>query len=179
MSTTLSGRVETLRTRFGLVLAPATACCASRQRWSSSGSSKPLLGCGRRWKGRAERIGRPGRRRLCRFTTRRVTTTKKSPAFGLPGILRLFFCLSVCLSVCLSGRADSTVAIHGGRLRARFMAMTDLAPRVARRTLSGLLHFGVLKAATSRAPVAFAVPLKSLRFLFPRLWPEAEADGAD
>ena len=63
--------------------------------------------------------------------------------------------------------------------RARFMAMTGLAPRVARRTLSGLLHFGVLKAATSRAPVAFAVPLKSLRFLFPRLWPEAEADGAD
>jgi len=70
-------------------------------------------------------------------------------------------------------------AIAGPIERARFMAMTGLAPRVARRTLSSLLHFGVLKAATSRAPVAFAVPLESLRFLFPRLWPEAEADGAD
>jgi len=70
-------------------------------------------------------------------------------------------------------------AIAGPIERARFMAMTGLAPRVARRTLSSLLHFGVLKAATSRSPVAFAVPLKSLRFLFPRLWPEAEAEGAD
>ncbi len=70
-------------------------------------------------------------------------------------------------------------AIAGPIGRARFMTMTGLAPRVARRTLSSLLHFGVLKAATSRAPVAFAVPLKSLRFLLPRLWPEAEADGAD
>jgi hypothetical protein len=70
-------------------------------------------------------------------------------------------------------------AIAGPIERARFMAMTGLAPRVARRTLSSRLHFGVLKAATSRAPVAFAVPLKSLRFLFPRLWPEAEADSAE
>ncbi len=70
-------------------------------------------------------------------------------------------------------------AISGPIERARFMAMTGLAPRVARRILSSLLHFGVLKAATSRAPVTFAIPLESLRFLFPRLWPEAEADVAD
>ncbi len=70
-------------------------------------------------------------------------------------------------------------AIAGPIERGRFMAMTGLAPRVARRTLASLLHFGVLRAATSRAPVTFAVPLKSLRLLFPRLWPEAEADGAD
>jgi len=43
-------------------------------------------------------------------------------------------------------------AISGSIERARFMAMTGLAPRVARRVLSSLLHFGVLKAATSRAP---------------------------
>ena len=57
------------------------------------------------------------------------------------------------------------------------MAMTGLSPRVARRVLASLLGYGVLQSSTPRAPVAFAVPLKSLRFLFPRLWPEAEADA--
>jgi hypothetical protein len=69
------------------------------------------------------------------------------------------------------------VAVFGPLERARFLAMTGLPQRTARRVLASLLHFGVLKAETSRAPVQFAVPLKSLRFLFPRLWPEAEADS--
>ena len=56
------------------------------------------------------------------------------------------------------------------------MAMTGLPPRTARRVLSSLLDYGVLEAKTSRSAVTFAVPLKSLRFVFPRLWPEAEAD---
>jgi hypothetical protein len=55
--------------------------------------------------------------------------------------------------------------------------MTGLPPRAARRVLASLIDFGMLKAATSRAPVAFATPLKSLHFLFPGLWPEAEADS--
>ncbi|MEW6221574.1 MAG: Fic family protein [Thermodesulfobacteriota bacterium] len=58
--------------------------------------------------------------------------------------------------------------------RARFMAMTGLPPRTGRRVLASLLDWGLLTAASSRAPVAFAVPLRGLRFLFPRLWPEAE-----
>jgi len=67
-------------------------------------------------------------------------------------------------------------ALFGPVERARFMAMTGLPPRTARRVLSSLLDYGILEAKTSRAPVTFAVPLKSLRFVFPRLWPEAEAD---
>lgn len=69
------------------------------------------------------------------------------------------------------------VALTGSVERARFMAMMGLQPRVARRVLASLLDFGVLESATTRAPVSFAVPFKSLRFLFPRLWPEAEADS--
>jgi hypothetical protein len=57
------------------------------------------------------------------------------------------------------------------------MAMTGLATRTARRVLASLLDYGVLESATPRGAVHFAVPLKSLRFLFPRLWPEAEADA--
>jgi Fic family protein len=70
------------------------------------------------------------------------------------------------------------VAVFGPIERGRFMAMTGLPQRTARRVLASLLHYGVLKADTSRAPVVFAVPLRSLRFVFPRLWPEAEADVA-
>lgn len=68
------------------------------------------------------------------------------------------------------------VAVFGPLERTRFMAMTGLPARTARRVLASLLHYGVLRTETSRAPVVFAVPLRSLRFLFPRLWPEAEAD---
>ena len=69
-------------------------------------------------------------------------------------------------------------AIFGPVERARFMAMTGLSPRTARRVLSSLLDYGVLHSETPRGRVHFAVPLKSLRFVFPRLWPEAEADLA-
>lgn len=68
------------------------------------------------------------------------------------------------------------VALASAVERARFIAMTGLPDRTARRVLASLLDFGVLSSPTSRAPVTFAVPLRSLRFLFPRLWPEAEAD---
>jgi Fic family protein len=69
-------------------------------------------------------------------------------------------------------------AIFGPVERARFMAMTGLSARTARRVLASLLDYGVLESETSRGAVHFAVPLKSLRFLFPRLWPEAEADAS-
>ncbi len=66
------------------------------------------------------------------------------------------------------------VAITGPLERSRFTAMTGLPPRTARRVLASLLDFGVLSADGPRSPVRFGVPLPSLRFLFPRLWPEAE-----
>jgi hypothetical protein len=69
------------------------------------------------------------------------------------------------------------VALTGPLERARFIAMTGLPTRTARRVLSSLLDFGVLQADGPRSPVRLGVPLASLRFLFPRLWPEAEQDA--
>ncbi|MDX2052734.1 MAG: Fic family protein [Polyangiaceae bacterium] len=70
------------------------------------------------------------------------------------------------------------VALVGPVERSRFMAMTGLPPRTARRILASLIDYGVLVASTPRAPVTFAVPQSSLRLLFPRLWPEAESSAA-
>lgn len=70
------------------------------------------------------------------------------------------------------------VAIAGPVERARFMAMTGLPERTARRVLASLLDWGLLTASSPRSPVSFALPLPALRFLFPRLWPEAETDTA-
>jgi Fic family protein len=69
------------------------------------------------------------------------------------------------------------VAMVGPVERARFMAMTGLPERTARRVLASLLDWRLLTSPSPRAPVNFAVPLASLRFLFPRLWPEAEVDA--
>lgn len=69
-------------------------------------------------------------------------------------------------------------AITGPMERSRFVSMIGSGERTGRRILASLLDYGVLSSESSRAPVAFAVPLNSLRFLFPRLWPEAEADPA-
>ncbi len=69
------------------------------------------------------------------------------------------------------------VAMAGPVERARFMVMTGLPERTARRLLASLLDWGLLTSPSTRAPVNFAVPLASLRFLFPRLWPEAEVDA--
>ena len=75
---------------------------------------------------------------------------------------------------------SSGVAAEPGYVleRARFIAMTGLPPRTARRVLASLLDFGVLHADGPRSPVRLSVPLASLRFLFPRLWPEAEQDAS-
>jgi Fic family protein len=66
------------------------------------------------------------------------------------------------------------VALTGPMERGNFIAMTGLPPRTARRVLSSLLDFGLLKAESRVGPVSFTVPLRSLRWLFPRLWPEAD-----
>ena len=67
-------------------------------------------------------------------------------------------------------------AMAGPVERAKFISMTGLGDRTGRRVLASLIDFGVLESESTRAPVIFSVPLKSLRFLFPRLWPEAEVD---
>jgi chromosome segregation and condensation protein ScpB len=70
------------------------------------------------------------------------------------------------------------VALSGPLERGRFPAITGLPPRTARRVLASLLAFGLLLEESPRSPVRFGVPLASLRFLFPKLWPEAEPPDA-
>ena len=67
------------------------------------------------------------------------------------------------------------VAIAGPVERSRFIAMTGLPPRTARRLLASLISFQLLEEDSPRSPVRFGIPLASLRLLFPRLWPEAES----
>ncbi len=68
------------------------------------------------------------------------------------------------------------VAMAGPLDRSRFIGMTGLGERTGRRVLASLLDYGVLAADSTRAPVSFVVPQKSLRFLLPNLWPEAEVE---
>jgi len=68
------------------------------------------------------------------------------------------------------------VAMAGPLDRSRFVTMTGLGERTGRRVLTALLDYGVLTATTTRAPVEFAIPFMSLRYLFPSLWPEAEVE---
>ena len=68
------------------------------------------------------------------------------------------------------------VAMAGPIERSRFVAITGLGERTGRRVMASLIDFGVLTADSPRGPLKFAVPLQSLRFLFPNLWPEVETD---
>ncbi len=67
------------------------------------------------------------------------------------------------------------VALTGPLERSRFLATSGLPVRTARRVLASLLDFGVLKSGSRLGPVYFQIPFDSLRWLFPRLWPEAES----
>lgn len=62
--------------------------------------------------------------------------------------------------------------------RLQFKAMTGLAARTADRVLAELFKIGILTSPSARGPVELAIPLSHFRWLFPRLWPEAEATGA-
>ena len=68
------------------------------------------------------------------------------------------------------------VAMTGPIERAKFVKMTGLSVRTGRRVLASLLDFGVLTETSPRSSVSFGVPLRSLRYLFPNLWPEAEGN---
>jgi len=61
--------------------------------------------------------------------------------------------------------------------RAQFKAMTGLAARTAERVLTDLFKIGILTSPSPRGPLELAIPLSLFRWLFPRLWPEAEATG--
>lgn len=68
--------------------------------------------------------------------------------------------------------------LSGGELeRGEFKTMTGLGDRTAVTALSALVKRGLLKSDTPQGKVRFALPLHALRFYFPSLWPEAEADA--
>jgi Fic family protein len=68
--------------------------------------------------------------------------------------------------------------LTGGELeRGEFKAMTGLGERTAVSALSAAVKRGLLKSDTPQGKLRFALPLHALRFYFPALWPEAEADA--
>lgn len=67
------------------------------------------------------------------------------------------------------------IAINGPLDRGEFKTISGLKDRTAERALKALLDYGLLRSDTPKGKVYFGIPLLSLRFLFPNLWPEAEA----
>ena len=61
--------------------------------------------------------------------------------------------------------------------RGDFKRMTGLGERTAVNLLTALLRRGLLRSDTPQGKVRFGLPLHALRFYFPALWPEAEADA--
>jgi Fic family protein len=62
--------------------------------------------------------------------------------------------------------------------RGEFKRMTGLGDRTAVNLLTALLKRGLLASDSPQGRVRFGLPLHALRFYFPALWPEAEADVA-
>ena len=63
--------------------------------------------------------------------------------------------------------------------RGEFKRMTGLGERTAVSLLGALLRRGLLRSDSPQGKVRFGMPIHALRFYFPALWPEAEADSAD
>lgn len=61
----------------------------------------------------------------------------------------------------------------GPLLRKEFTQMTNLGERTARSLMSRLLKDGLLVSDSASGPVRWGLPLDSLQFLFPELYPEA------
>ena len=61
--------------------------------------------------------------------------------------------------------------------RGEFKRMTGLGERTAVNLLSALVKRGLLSSDSPQGKVRFGLPLHALRFYFPALWPEAEADA--
>lgn len=66
------------------------------------------------------------------------------------------------------------IAITGPLERGEFKRMTGIPERSADRLLKALLDYKLLLSDSPRGDVYMGIPLHSMQFLFPRLWPEAE-----
>jgi Fic family protein len=62
--------------------------------------------------------------------------------------------------------------------RGEFKRMTGLGDRTAVSLLTALVKRGLLRSDSPQGKVRFGMPHHALRFYFPALWPEAEADAA-
>ena len=70
--------------------------------------------------------------------------------------------------------------VTGGTLeRGEFKTLLGLGERTAGTVLKALLDRRLLASDTPQGPVRFGLPLHALRFYFPALWPEAEADDGE
>ncbi|WP_175689139.1 Fic family protein [Burkholderia anthina] len=68
------------------------------------------------------------------------------------------------------------VALRRTVTRAEFTQMLGVSDVLARRIVRSLLDYGLLTSPSHRGELSFGLPLSSLRFLFPRLWPEVEQE---
>lgn len=97
---------------------------------------------------------------------------------------RIAACLSFEAHVVGQGvRMESLRALHylfatqSELDRADFKAMLGLGDRLATAQVSALLGRGLLLSDSPYGKLRFGVPQHALRFYFPRLWPEAEAQS--
>lgn len=96
---------------------------------------------------------------------------------------RIEACLVFEATVLKSGaRQEALRALHylylSGEEMARgdFKNMLGMGERSATDALGALVRRGLLKSDSPQGKVRFGLPQHALRFLFPKLWPEAEAD---
>lgn len=96
---------------------------------------------------------------------------------------RIAACLSYEQDTLRSGvRVEALLPLHylfmsdEAMERGQFKAMLNLGERTAGTVLKGLLDRGLLESPSAQGPVRFGLPLHALRFYFPALWPEAEAE---
>ena len=77
---------------------------------------------------------------------------------------------------------DAELALYilftsGPMERGEFKQITGLGIRTAERLLSALEKRGLVRSDTPKGKLIFGVPFHALRFYFPNLWPEAEAQA--
>lgn len=97
---------------------------------------------------------------------------------------RMAACLGFEEQVVKQGvRTEALRALHylfatqGELDRADFKAMLGLGERLATSQVSALLKRGLLESDSPHGKLRLGVPQHALRFYFPKLWPEAEAQG--
>ena len=77
-------------------------------------------------------------------------------------------------------RPQHCLFVTGSTLeRGEFKTLLGLGDRTAGTVLKALLARRLLASDSPQGPVRFGLPLHALRFYFPALWPEAEADDGE